>query len=299
MPDARDRLRLAHRSGERASPRRARTRAATRCSTSSARGRGRATSRASPNPNPALAGRRAMTAARGARGRRRRRRCCAATAATPRSPTTARAALAAGARVLAAALRGLRRSASLLSRGHGHATRSRAASASWGNNIPVAWAFAITNFVWWIGHRTRRHVHLRVPAAARAAVARVDQPLRRGDDALRGGATRGCSRCCTSAGRGSSTGWSRIRRRWACGRSSAARCRGTSAAVSTYFTVSLLFWYLGLVPDLAAARDRAPTPRRRARLRRLRARLARLGARLAAATAMAYGAARRRSRRRS
>src|SRR5205823_1045919 len=22
---------------------------------------------------------------------------------------------------------------------------------TWGNNIPVAWAFAITNFVWWIG----------------------------------------------------------------------------------------------------------------------------------------------------
>src|SRR5690625_2307876 len=21
----------------------------------------------------------------------------------------------------------------------------------WGNNIPVAWAYAITNFVWWIG----------------------------------------------------------------------------------------------------------------------------------------------------
>ena len=29
-------------------------------------------------------------------------------------------------------------------------------------------------------------------------------------------------------------------------------------AVSTYLTVSLLFWYLGLVPDLAALRDRAP-----------------------------------------
>jgi Ni/Fe-hydrogenase subunit HybB-like protein len=28
-------------------------------------------------------------------------------------------------------------------------------------------------------------------------------------------------------------------------------------AVSTYFTVSLLFWYLGLVPDIAALRDRA------------------------------------------
>lgn len=28
-------------------------------------------------------------------------------------------------------------------------------------------------------------------------------------------------------------------------------------AVSTYFTVSLIFWYVGMVPDLAAARDRA------------------------------------------
>ena len=30
-------------------------------------------------------------------------------------------------------------------------TRSSSASALWGNNIPVAWAFAIINFVWWIG----------------------------------------------------------------------------------------------------------------------------------------------------
>jgi hypothetical protein len=28
-------------------------------------------------------------------------------------------------------------------------------------------------------------------------------------------------------------------------------------AVSTYFTVSLLFWYVGLIPDLATLRDRA------------------------------------------
>ena len=35
-------------------------------------------------------------------------------------------------------------------------------------------------------------------------------------------------------------------------------------AVSTYFTVSLLFWYMGLIPDLATLRDRAKTqdPRR-------------------------------------
>ena len=30
-------------------------------------------------------------------------------------------------------------------------------------------------------------------------------------------------------------------------------------AVSTYFTVSVLFWYVGLVPDLATMRDRAKT----------------------------------------
>jgi Ni/Fe-hydrogenase subunit HybB-like protein len=34
-------------------------------------------------------------------------------------------------------------------------------------------------------------------------------------------------------------------------------------AVSTYFTVSLLFWYVGLIPDLATMRDRAKTPMRR------------------------------------
>src|SRR5205823_15027978 len=28
-------------------------------------------------------------------------------------------------------------------------------------------------------------------------------------------------------------------------------------AVSTYFTISLLFWYVGLIPDLATLRDRS------------------------------------------
>src|SRR5207237_10532963 len=35
-------------------------------------------------------------------------------------------------------------------------------------------------------------------------------------------------------------------------------------AVSTYFTTSLLFWYLGLIPDLASLRD--STASRRARI---------------------------------
>ena len=34
-------------------------------------------------------------------------------------------------------------------------------------------------------------------------------------------------------------------------------------AVSTYFTVSLLFWYVGLIPDLAVMRDRAKTTTRK------------------------------------
>ena len=34
-------------------------------------------------------------------------------------------------------------------------------------------------------------------------------------------------------------------------------------AISTYFSVSLLFWYTGLVPDLATVRDRATGLRRK------------------------------------
>ena len=34
-------------------------------------------------------------------------------------------------------------------------------------------------------------------------------------------------------------------------------------AVSTYFTVSLMFWFMGLIPDNASIRDRATTPLRR------------------------------------
>ena len=38
-------------------------------------------------------------------------------------------------------------------------------------------------------------------------------------------------------------------------------------AVSTYFTISLIFWYIGLVPDLATLRDRATEPRAASHLR--------------------------------
>ena len=46
-------------------------------------------------------------------------------------------------------------------------------------------------------------------------------------------------------------------------------------AVSSYFLVSAMFWYLGLVPDLATLRDRAVSPRRRRASRISIARVAR------------------------
>ena len=39
-------------------------------------------------------------------------------------------------------------------------------------------------------------------------------------------------------------------------------------AVSTYATVSILFWYMGMIPDFATFRDRSTTTARRVRLRR-------------------------------
>ncbi|MBI5609091.1 MAG: polysulfide reductase NrfD, partial [Deltaproteobacteria bacterium] len=35
-------------------------------------------------------------------------------------------------------------------------------------------------------------------------------------------------------------------------------------AISTYFTISAVFWFIGLIPDLATVRDRCTTPIRRA-----------------------------------
>ena len=59
-------------------------------------------------------------------------------------------------------------------------------------------------------------------------------------------------------------------------------------AVSTYFTVSLLFWYLGLIPDLATLRDARQEHASADRLRHLRARLARLGDATGTTTRSAY-----------
>ena len=86
----------------------------------------------------------------------------------------------------------------------------------------------------------------------------------------------------TSAGRGSPSGSSRTRRRCGSGRNFKSALPWDVFAISTYVTVSLLFWYLGLIPDLATLRDAREDRAAAHRLRDLRARLARLGAALAA-----------------
>ena len=82
---------------------------------------------------------------------------------------------------------------------------------TWGNNIPVAWALRHHQLRLVDRYRPRRHADLRHPLSLPAEVAHVDQPLRRGDDHLRGHLRRALPGACTPAGPGSPTGCSRTR----------------------------------------------------------------------------------------
>ncbi len=132
----------------------------------------------------------------------------------------------------------------------------------WGNNIPVAWAYAIINFVWWIGighagtfisaflllfHQPWRSSINRI-AEAMTLFALVNAGLfpilHLGRPWFFYWLIPYPSRMGVWPQFKSALPWD-------------------AAAVATYFTVSLLFWYLGLVPDLASARDVAPGRLRR------------------------------------
>ena len=56
----------------------------------------------------------------------------------------------------------------------------------WGINVPVAWGFAIVNFVWWIGIGHAGTLISAILLLLRQKWRTSHQPLRRGDDALRG-----------------------------------------------------------------------------------------------------------------
>jgi Ni/Fe-hydrogenase subunit HybB-like protein len=132
----------------------------------------------------------------------------------------------------------------------------------WGNNIPVAWAYAIINFVWWIGIG---HAGTFISAFLlllnqhwRASINRIAEAM-----TLFALINAGLFPLL-HLGRPWFFYWLLpYPTRMSVWPQFKSALPWDVAAVATYFTVSLLFWYLGLVPDLATARDLAPTIRRR------------------------------------
>ncbi len=127
----------------------------------------------------------------------------------------------------------------------------------WGNNIPVAWAFAIINFVWWIGIG---HAGTFISAILLLLEQRWRTSINRFSEAMTVFAVIQAGLYpLLHLGRPWFAYWlvpyPATMRVWPQFRSALP---WDAAAVFTYFTVSLLFWYLGLLPDFAALRDRAP-----------------------------------------
>ncbi len=126
----------------------------------------------------------------------------------------------------------------------------------WGVNIPVAWGFAIVNFVWWIGIG---HAGTLISAILLLLRQKWRNSINRFAEAM----TLFAVMCAglfplLHLGRPWLFYWlfpyPNYMDIWPQFRSPLV---WDVFAVSTYFTVSLLFWYVGLIPDLAAFRDRA------------------------------------------
>src|SRR3982751_1754913 len=126
----------------------------------------------------------------------------------------------------------------------------------WGINIPIGWGFAIINFVWWIGIG---HAGTLISAI----LALLKQSWRNSINRFAEAMTLFAVMCAglfpvLHTGRPwlaywlfpypNSMGiWPQFR----------SPLIWDVFAVSTYATVSALFWYVGLVPDLATLRDRS------------------------------------------
>jgi Ni/Fe-hydrogenase subunit HybB-like protein len=130
----------------------------------------------------------------------------------------------------------------------------------WGNNVPVGWAFPIINFVWWIGIG---HAGTLISAILLLFRQQWRTSINRFAEAM----TLFAVACAAMfpllhTGRpwlaiywlfpypNSMNIWPQFR----------SPLIWDVFAVLTYGTVSLLFWYTGLVPDLATFRDRAKSP---------------------------------------
>ena len=125
----------------------------------------------------------------------------------------------------------------------------------WGNNQPVGWAFDIVNFVFWVGIG---HAGTLISAILfllrqkwRTAIARFAEAM-----------TIFAVMCAgifpaVHTGRPWLDGWllpyPNQHSLWV---NFTSPLLWDVFAVSTYFTVSLVFWYIGLIPDFAVMRDR-------------------------------------------
>ena len=126
----------------------------------------------------------------------------------------------------------------------------------WGVNVPVAWGFAIINFVWWIGFGLAGTLFGAILLLRRQ---RWPTSINRFAEAM----TLFAVACAglypiLHLGRPGFAYWlfpyPNTMGLWPQFRSPLV---WDVFAVSTYATVSFLFWYIGLIPDMATLRDRA------------------------------------------
>ena len=126
----------------------------------------------------------------------------------------------------------------------------------WGVNIPIAWGYAITDFVWWIGIG---HAGTLISAILLLLKQQVRTSINRFAEAMTIFAVAQAGLFpLLHLGRPYFFYWlipyPATMGIWPQFRSPLV---WDFFAVSTYFTISLIFWYLGMVPDLASVRDRA------------------------------------------
>jgi len=132
-------------------------------------------------------------------------------------------------------------------------------SGIWGITIPTGWGFAIINFVWWIGIG---HAGTLISAVLHLLNQQWRTSINRFAEAMTLVAV-----LCAGMFPLLHTGRPWLAAYWLFPYPNTMgvwpQFRSPLIwdvfAVSTYLTVSLLFWYVGLVPDMAAMRDRAKT----------------------------------------
>ncbi len=134
---------------------------------------------------------------------------------------------------------------------------------AWGNNIPVGWAYDIINFVWWIGIG---HAGTLISAILLLLQQKWRTSINRFAEAMTLFAVM-----CALLFPLFHTGRPWFAAYWLLPYPSVqgiwpqfkSPLVWDVFAVSTYFTISLLFWFLGLIPDLAALRDSSQSPVKR------------------------------------